>query len=102
MAQLTRYLCIEGCELTIAVIGLIRNPKVADLICELKSFGLDVHVHDPIANAEEAEREYGLKLESWEGLAQGKRDSTCGGTYGPGRTICGPVRRKAIRGRLYY
>lgn len=46
----------------------IRNSKVADLICELKSFGLDVHVHDPIANAEEAEREYGLKLESWEDL----------------------------------
>lgn len=46
----------------------IRNSKVADLISELQSFGIDVHVHDPIANAKEAEKEYGLKLESWDSL----------------------------------
>lgn len=46
----------------------IRNSKVADLVYELKSFGLDVHVHDPIANPKEAEEEYGLQLESWENL----------------------------------
>jgi UDP-N-acetyl-D-galactosamine dehydrogenase len=46
----------------------IRNSKVADLIYELQSFGLDVHVHDPVANPEEAEHEYGLRLESWDNL----------------------------------
>lgn len=48
----------------------IRNSKVADLVGELRSFGLDVHVHDPIADPKEAEHEYGLRLESWEDLPQ--------------------------------
>jgi UDP-N-acetyl-D-glucosamine/UDP-N-acetyl-D-galactosamine dehydrogenase len=48
----------------------IRNSKVADLIYELQSFGLDVHVHDPVANPEEAMQEYGLQLDSWESLPQ--------------------------------
>lgn len=46
----------------------IRNSKVADLVNELKGFGLEVHVHDPVANAVEAEQEYGIKLQSWENL----------------------------------
>jgi UDP-N-acetyl-D-galactosamine dehydrogenase len=40
----------------------IRNSKVADLVNELKSFGLDVEVTDPKANAADAEAEYGFKL----------------------------------------
>jgi len=40
----------------------IRNSKVADLVNELKSFGLDVEVTDPKANASDAEAEYGFKL----------------------------------------
>jgi UDP-N-acetyl-D-galactosamine dehydrogenase len=48
----------------------IRNSKVSVLIDELRSFGLDVHVHDPVANPEEAEREYGLQLKRWESLPQ--------------------------------
>ncbi len=46
----------------------LRNSKVADLITELRNHGLEVHVHDPVANAEEAEREYGIHLEPWERL----------------------------------
>jgi UDP-N-acetyl-D-galactosamine dehydrogenase len=38
----------------------IRNSKVADIIAELKAFGIDVQVHDPLALAEEARREYGI------------------------------------------
>lgn len=46
----------------------LRNSKVADLISELQSYGIEIHVHDPVASAEEARHEYGLKLESWENL----------------------------------
>ncbi|SFN76606.1 UDP-N-acetyl-D-galactosamine dehydrogenase [Nitrosospira briensis] len=46
----------------------LRNSKVADLINELKSYGIEIHVHDPLANPEEARHEYGLELESWDDL----------------------------------
>lgn len=46
----------------------LRNSKVIDVIRELQSFGLNVHVHDPIAESAEAEHEYGVKLTSWEAL----------------------------------
>jgi UDP-N-acetyl-D-glucosamine/UDP-N-acetyl-D-galactosamine dehydrogenase len=46
----------------------LRNSKVADLISELQSYGIEIHVHDPIADADEARHEYGLNLESWEKL----------------------------------
>jgi UDP-N-acetyl-D-galactosamine dehydrogenase len=46
----------------------IRNSKVADVIAELKSYGVDVHVHDPLADAGEARHEYGLELTSWDDL----------------------------------
>jgi UDP-N-acetyl-D-glucosamine/UDP-N-acetyl-D-galactosamine dehydrogenase len=48
----------------------LRNSKVADIVHELESYGCDVHVHDPVADAEEAQHEYGIKLESWESLPQ--------------------------------
>ncbi len=40
----------------------IRNSKVADVIKELKSFGLNVEVIDPHASSEELEHEYGFGL----------------------------------------
>ena len=40
----------------------LRNSKVADLIVGLANRGHDIVVHDPHADAEEAEHEYGLKL----------------------------------------
>lgn len=46
----------------------IRNSKVADLVAELKEFGCDVHVHDPLADAAEAHHEYGLTLTAWKDL----------------------------------
>ena len=46
----------------------LRNSKVADLIGELKSYGIELHVHDPVANPQEALHEYGVELESWESL----------------------------------
>ncbi len=40
----------------------IRNSKVADVICELKSYGVNVDVVDPYANEEELKHEYGFSL----------------------------------------
>ncbi|MCM2326637.1 MAG: nucleotide sugar dehydrogenase [Lysobacter sp.] len=48
----------------------IRNSRVVDVIRELESFGARVHVHDPVADAAEAMREYGVRLESWEELPE--------------------------------
>ena len=40
----------------------IRNSKVAELVKELESFGLDVDVIDPLADPKEVEHEYGIQL----------------------------------------
>jgi UDP-N-acetyl-D-galactosamine dehydrogenase len=40
----------------------IRNSKVVDIVRELASFGIAAQVHDPIAIAGEAQREYGITL----------------------------------------
>jgi len=40
----------------------LRNSKVPDLVAELRGFGLHVDVVDPVADAAEAEHEYGLEL----------------------------------------
>jgi UDP-N-acetyl-D-galactosamine dehydrogenase len=40
----------------------LRNSKVADVINELKSYGVEVFVHDPYADPEEAMHEYGVRL----------------------------------------
>jgi UDP-N-acetyl-D-glucosamine/UDP-N-acetyl-D-galactosamine dehydrogenase len=46
----------------------LRNSKVVDVIRELQSYGLAVHVHDPVATASEARHEYGIELVSWDEL----------------------------------
>lgn len=40
----------------------LRNTRVVDIIGELKEFGVDVDVHDPWVNHEEAKAEYDLEL----------------------------------------
>lgn len=57
-------------ELKVAVLGLtfkenvpdLRNSKVPDIINELREYGVQVVVHDPIADPGEAVHEYGIKL----------------------------------------
>jgi UDP-N-acetyl-D-glucosamine/UDP-N-acetyl-D-galactosamine dehydrogenase len=46
----------------------LRNSKVADVVFELKNFGWDVSVHDPVAESAEAVHEYGIPLVSWDDL----------------------------------
>ncbi|NWG75343.1 MAG: nucleotide sugar dehydrogenase [Rubrivivax sp.] len=46
----------------------LRNSKVVDIIRELESYGIDVLVHDPVADGAEAEEHYGIRLEPWENI----------------------------------
>jgi UDP-N-acetyl-D-galactosamine dehydrogenase len=48
----------------------LRNSKVADLIAELRSYGVEVFVHDPVADPAEAREEYGIELLEWDALPQ--------------------------------
>ena len=66
--------CSKGA--TVIVLGLtfkedcadLRNSKVADLVANFQGFGLNVLVHDPVADAAEAEHEYGIRLTAWNDL----------------------------------
>ncbi len=42
----------------------IRNSKVIDVINELKEFGIEIDVYDPLADKEEVEKIYGLTLKN--------------------------------------
>jgi len=65
---------VKGAKVT--VLGLtfkencpdLRNSKVIDIIRELRSYGVEVFVTDPQADADEAMREYGVSLSSWDDL----------------------------------
>jgi len=65
---------VRGCN--VIVLGLtfkedcpdLRNSKVIDVIRELESYGCRVHVHDPLAEKEEAAQEYAVTLEEWDTL----------------------------------
>ena len=46
----------------------LRNSKVIDIIRELKSYGVNVSVHDPLASSAESEHEYGVALTAWDKL----------------------------------
>lgn len=60
--------CVRGC--TVTVLGLtfkedcpdLRNSKVIDIIRELEDYGIEVQVHDPLADPAEALHEYGVRL----------------------------------------
>jgi len=55
----------------------LRNSKVIDVVRELKSFGLKVHIHDPIADSAECEHEYGVTLTPWEALPRAAAVVAC-------------------------
>jgi UDP-N-acetyl-D-glucosamine/UDP-N-acetyl-D-galactosamine dehydrogenase len=62
----------------VAVMGLtfkenvpdLRNTKVVDIISELKTYGMNVVVHDPIADPDEAMAYYGIALQPLEALGR--------------------------------
>ena len=46
----------------------LRNSKVVDIIAELRTYGVEVFVHDPEGNPDEAMHEYGVRLTPWDDL----------------------------------
>ncbi len=42
----------------------IRNSKVVDIVKELKDFGIEVDIYDPLADSKEVKREYGAEITS--------------------------------------
>ena len=67
-AMLKRRIQVDGAR--VLVLGLtfkencpdLRNTRVVDVVRELQEYGINVDVHDPWTNADEALREYGLDL----------------------------------------
>ncbi len=46
----------------------LRNSKVGDVIHELQAYGVEVFVHDPYADPDEAMHEYGVRLTAFDDL----------------------------------
>lgn len=65
---------IKDCR--IGVLGLtfkenvpdLRNSRVPDIIEELRDYGIEPLVHDPLASSEEASRVCGVELRPWDAL----------------------------------
>ncbi len=46
----------------------LRNSRVPDIVTELRQFGIEPLVHDPLASNEEAQKEYNISLSPWENV----------------------------------
>lgn len=46
----------------------LRNTKVVDIVRELREFGIEPLVHDPLVPPETSASEYGVRLQPWEEL----------------------------------
>lgn len=78
--QTVKLLIHAGCPVKgarVVILGItfkencpdIRNSKVMDVINELRDYGIEPLVHDPIAEASETMQEYSLNLTAWEEIA---------------------------------
>ncbi|MCL5283706.1 MAG: nucleotide sugar dehydrogenase, partial [Armatimonadetes bacterium] len=69
-------LSVKGAR--VAVLGItfkenvndLRNSQVPSIVNELRQFGIDPMVHDPVADPCLAEQKYGLKLAPWHDLSE--------------------------------
>jgi UDP-N-acetyl-D-galactosamine dehydrogenase len=71
--KVIQKMLINGIDVTKSTVGVLgitfkencpdgRNSKVADVVCELKNWGVNVVVADPWADPIEVERTYGITL----------------------------------------
>jgi UDP-N-acetyl-D-glucosamine/UDP-N-acetyl-D-galactosamine dehydrogenase len=66
----------KGQSGTVTVLGMtfkenvpdIRNSRVIDIVEELRAFGIDVQIADPLADSKTVEQEYGVALTALEAL----------------------------------
>jgi UDP-N-acetyl-D-glucosamine/UDP-N-acetyl-D-galactosamine dehydrogenase len=77
--QTIKRMIASGCAIRgakVNVLGLtfkedvpdLRNSRVIDVINELRSYGVQIFVHDPVPTKEDAKHEYGIDLKSWDEL----------------------------------
>lgn len=77
--QLVKQLIRQGHNVRdclITVLGLsfkedvpdLRNTRVVDIIDELQDYGVDVQVHDPLVDRDEARNEHNVDIKSWDEL----------------------------------
>ena len=67
--------CVNGSK--VAILGLtfkencpdLRNSRVVDIVAELQEYCCEVVVHDPMADPQEAQEEYGITLSAWDSLS---------------------------------
>jgi UDP-N-acetyl-D-galactosamine dehydrogenase len=70
--ECVKYLLSNGAGKTVVILGItfkenvpdIRNSKVVDIAKELRAFGVDVHIADPLADPVECKHEYDVGLKS--------------------------------------
>jgi UDP-N-acetyl-D-galactosamine dehydrogenase len=77
--RLVKFLANAGVPIKGARVGIlgltfkqdvpdVRNTKVADIVTELRQFGITPLVHDPLVRPEDANHEYGIRTAPWEEL----------------------------------
>jgi UDP-N-acetyl-D-galactosamine dehydrogenase len=77
--QTIKRMIASGCAIKgakVNVLGLtfkedvpdLRNSRVIDVINELRTYGVEVFVHDPVPTKEDAKHEYGIDLVDWKNL----------------------------------
>lgn len=44
----------------------LRNSRVPDIVAELRQFGIEPLVHDPLADIQQAQQLYGIQLIDWQ------------------------------------
>jgi len=62
----------------VAILGLtfkenvpdLRNSRVPDIVEELRAYGIEPAIHDPMADADEAAHEFDLALTPWDTLSE--------------------------------
>ncbi len=100
-----------GDGLRVTVLGLAfkedvpdtRNSKVVDIVRELESVGIEVQVHDPVADREAAQHEYGITLRDRDGLKPAdavivavKHKAFLDDTWGLVRSLLAPERKVVV------
>jgi UDP-N-acetyl-D-glucosamine/UDP-N-acetyl-D-galactosamine dehydrogenase len=79
----------------------LRNSKVVDIIHELKSYGVEVSVHDPEADPAEALHEYDVSLLPWDELP--RADAIVAAVAHKGFCVLGveDLTRKLVKGGCF-
>lgn len=79
----------------------VRNTKVVDVVNELKSYDIEVFVHDPIADHDEVMHEYGIGLCSWDELPRADAMVAAVSHRQFSRLTTEDLQRKLVRGGCF-